>query len=50
VLREGKDATVIVASGIMVHEAMEAAKKLSAEGIEISVIDPYTIKPLDART
>jgi transketolase len=46
VLREGKDATV-VASGIMVHEAMEAAKKLSAEGIEISVIDPYTIKPLD---
>ena len=46
VLREGKDA-VIVASGIMVHEALQAAKKLSAEGIEAAVIDPYTIKPLD---
>ena len=47
VLREGKDA-VIVASGIMVHEALQAAEKLAAEGIEAAVIDPYTIKPLDA--
>ena len=46
VLREGKDA-VIIATGIMVHEAMEAAKKLAAEGIEAAVIDPYTVKPLD---
>jgi len=47
VLREGKDA-VIVSCGIMVQEALEAAKKLAAEGIEVSVIDPYTVKPLDA--
>ena len=46
VLREGKDA-VIVASGIMVHEAMEAAKQLAAQGIDVAVIDPVTIKPFD---
>lgn len=46
VLREGTDA-VIVASGIMVHEALQAAKQLEAEGISAAVIDPFTIKPLD---
>lgn len=46
VLREGSDC-LIVASGIMVHEAMQAAEKLSADGIECAVIDPFTIKPLD---
>lgn len=47
VLREGTDVT-IVATGIMVHEAMQAAEKLAAEGISAAVIDPFTIKPLDA--
>lgn len=46
VLREGKDA-VIVASGIMVHEALEAARALSEAGIDVAVIDPITVKPLD---
>ena len=46
VLREGKDA-VIVASGIMVHEAMEAAMQLAAQGIDAAVIDPVTVKPFD---
>ena len=46
-LREGGDA-VIVASGIMVREALEAAKALAEEGIECAVIDPITVKPLDA--
>lgn len=46
VLREGKDA-VIVASGIMVHEAMQAAMALEQEGIDVAVIDPITVKPLD---
>ena len=36
------------ACGLMVNEALEAAKLLSAEGIEISVINMHTIKPLDA--
>ena len=38
----------IVATGIMVHEAMQAALKLEAEGISAAVIDPFTVKPLDA--
>ena len=45
-LREGKDLT-IVACGIMVHEAMQAAKELSEQGIEVEVLDMFTIKPLD---
>lgn len=46
VLRDGTDATII-ASGIMVHEALQAAQKLEAEGISVAVIDPFTVKPLD---
>ena len=47
VLHEGKDAAVF-ACGLMVNEALEAAKLLAAEGIEISVINVHTIKPIDA--
>ncbi len=46
VVREGKDA-LIVASGIMVHEALQAAEALAKEGVEAAVIDPVTVKPLD---
>lgn len=46
VLREGTDVT-IVACGIMVHEALQAAEHLAAEGISAAVIDPFTVKPLD---
>ena len=45
-LREGKDITII-ATGIMVSEAMKAAEELAAEGIDARVIDMHTIKPLD---
>ena len=45
-VREGKDVTVI-ATGIMVNEALMAAEELSAEGIDVRVIDMHTIKPLD---
>ena len=45
-LREGKDVT-LVATGIMVTTALEAATKLAAEGIEATVLDIHTIKPLD---
>jgi len=47
VLREGKNAAVF-ACGLMVSETLEAAKLLAAEGVEISVINMHTIKPLDA--
>ena len=45
-LREGGD-VVIFAAGIMVHEAMQAAKTLEAEGIQAAVLDMFSIKPLD---
>lgn len=48
-LREGKDA-VIFASGIMVHEAMQAAETLAKEGVEAAVVNVFTIKPLDVET
>ena len=45
-LREGTD-VAIVACGVMVAEAMQAAEKLSAKGVEATVVDMHTIKPLD---
>ena len=49
VKREGTDATV-VATGRMVQEALKAAERLAGEGIEIEVIDPRTLSPLDEGT
>jgi transketolase len=45
-LREGRDVTVI-ATGTMVHEALEAAKLLEMDGIATAVVNMHTIKPLD---
>ena len=45
-LRIGKDMT-IVATGIMVSAALEAAERLAATGIDAGVIDMHTIKPMD---
>lgn len=45
-VREGKDAAIL-ATGIMVNEALQAANMLAAEGIECRVVDVHTIKPLD---
>jgi pyruvate/2-oxoglutarate/acetoin dehydrogenase E1 component len=44
--REGRDLTIIAYS-IMVPRALEAAEKLAAEGIEVEVLDPRCLKPLD---
>lgn len=46
VLREGKDLT-IVATGLCVAPALEAAQRLAAEGVDAKVINIHTIKPLD---
>lgn len=46
VLREGNDVTLI-ANGIMVSEAMIAADKLAAQGVNATVIDMFTLKPID---
>ena len=45
-LREGSDVTV-VAVGMMVQMALQAAEQLEQEGISVRVIDMHTIKPLD---
>ncbi|MDA6854782.1 transketolase family protein, partial [Escherichia coli] len=45
-LRDGKD-IAIIATGLMVNEAIEAAKVLSAKGIDAAVINIHTIKPID---
>ncbi|MBQ3610966.1 MAG: transketolase family protein [Firmicutes bacterium] len=45
-VKDGKDVT-IVATGIMVNEAVIAAEELAKEGIDARVIDIHTIKPLD---
>ena len=47
--RPGSDVTV-VATGLMVQKSLDAAKALAAEGIEIEVIDPRSISPLDMDT
>lgn len=48
-LREGKDVT-IVATGTMVYQSLQAAKKLAEQGIECTVINMHTIRPLDVET
>ena len=46
VLREGKDVTIF-ATGLCVNEALAAAEKLAADGVDAKVINIHTIKPLD---
>lgn len=49
VMKKGKDVTII-ASGIMVETALEAAKELSEKGTDAEVICCHTVKPLDKET
>jgi len=46
VLREGNDAAII-ACGVLVHESLKAAEELRNMGINVTVVDMHTIKPLD---
>lgn len=49
VKRTGKDLT-IVTNGVMVHKSLAVAKRLEAEGIDVEIIDPRTMVPLDTET
>ncbi|MDQ7093058.1 transketolase C-terminal domain-containing protein [Desulfosporosinus sp. PR] len=49
VLREGTDAA-IMANGLMVAAALEAADLLASEGIRVSVVNVSSVKPIDAET
>ena len=48
VLTDGDD-VAIIAIGVMVHKALEAAENLRQDGINATVIDMHTIKPLDTQ-
>ena len=47
--RYGSDATIICTSS-MLYPSLEAAERLAAEGIEVEIIDPRSISPLDEKT
>jgi transketolase len=47
-MRRGLDATII-ACGLMVAQALEAAEQLAAEGIDVGVLNVHTLKPLDVQ-
>ena len=49
VKRQGTDATV-VATGWMVHQALDAADRLHQDGIEVEVVDPRCLAPFDKAT
>lgn len=49
VKREGRDVTVVAYSQ-GVHLALQAARQLAREGIEVEVVDPRTLRPLDVDT
>lgn len=49
VVREGTGMTV-VATGLMLSRALEAAQRLGAQGVDVEVIDPRTLVPLDIDT
>ena len=49
IVRPGSNFT-IVATHKMVHEAMKAAGELAEDGIDVEVIDPRTVQPLDSQT
>ena len=45
-----KDVALVIGAGITVHEAIKASEELSKSGIHVRVLDPFTIKPIDAAT
>lgn len=44
------DKVLIIGAGVTLYEALSAAKELEKSGISVRIIDPFTIKPLDAAT
>ncbi len=49
VRREGTDVTVIAYMGMM-YRAMEAAEDLAKDGLSVEIVDPRTLRPMDAET
>ena len=47
VKKSAEDKVLVVGAGVTLIEALNAAEKLAKEGINIRVLDPFTVKPLD---
>ncbi|XP_015599582.1 transketolase-like protein 2 isoform X2 [Cephus cinctus] len=45
-----KDQVLVIGAGITLHEGVKAAEELAKAGINVRVLDPFTIKPIDAAT
>uniref|UniRef100_A0A8C8JVQ0 Transketolase n=1 Tax=Oncorhynchus tshawytscha TaxID=74940 RepID=A0A8C8JVQ0_ONCTS len=50
VYKTNDDHVTVIGAGVTLHEALAAAEMLKKERINIRVIDPFTIKPLDSKT
>ncbi|KAJ8257514.1 hypothetical protein GJAV_G00186410 [Gymnothorax javanicus] len=50
VYKSSDDQVTVIGAGVTLHEALAAADQLKRERINIRVIDPFTIKPLDCKT
>ncbi|KAL2104292.1 hypothetical protein ACEWY4_001160 [Coilia grayii] len=50
VRQSDSDRVTVIGAGVTLHETLAAADQLASEGVNIRVIDPFTIKPLDAAT
>lgn len=49
VKKSNDDKVLVIGAGVTLHEALKAANELSKSGINIRVIDPFTIKPIDEK-
>ena len=47
VRRSDSDQVTVVGAGVTLHEALTACDDLKKEGINIRVVDPFTLKPID---
>lgn len=43
-----KDQVLVIGAGVTLHEAIKAAEELAKAGVNVRVLDPFTIKPIDA--
>lgn len=49
VRKSGSDSALIIGAGVTLHEGLKAADVLEAEGVNVRVLDPFTVKPIDAK-
>ncbi|HJZ60427.1 MAG TPA: transketolase C-terminal domain-containing protein, partial [Gemmataceae bacterium] len=50
VRQSGEDRAAVVAAGVTLHEAVKAYNQLKKSGVNVRVIDAYSVKPIDSAT